>query len=72
MTDGLGTGLSSVFAGPADDEKRVAAWCAARAIVGYPDHRYDCDGRLIRWLDYGRYTEHGWQIDLSLPKTQSI
>lgn len=28
---------------------------------------YDCDGRLVKRAEYGKLTEHGWEIDHSIP-----
>ncbi len=27
------------------------------------DWRYDVCGRLVRWQDYGKTTQYGWEID---------
>lgn len=44
---------------------RTVAWLAASPIFGSDPNelRQDCDGRLIRWSEYGQYSDFGWQID---------
>jgi len=52
-----------------DHQRRVAAWYNAFPIPERPDWlwRWDCDGRVIHWSDYGRLTSHGWEIDHIVP-----
>lgn len=33
------------------------------AAIGLPDVRVDCDGRFIKWSEYGKLSEFGWEID---------
>jgi len=56
------------FGYPKSDEemrRKIAAWNAASAVIGSNPayERMDCDGRYIRWLDYGKLSQFGWEID---------
>jgi len=44
--------------------EHVSVW---RQYFGYYDTGPDCDGRTIRLADYGKQTEHGWEIDHAMP-----
>jgi hypothetical protein len=56
--------LQDLLSGTTKEERdKLTAWNNAFAVPGNPEHRYDCDNRLIRWSEYGRYSEFGWQID---------
>lgn len=59
--------LSSVL--DSEESKKRAVWAKARVIPGInPDlFRYDDDGSLICFEEYGQYTEYGWQIDHQTP-----
>ena len=48
---------------PDEETKKKVAWSRATEIVGHPDHRIDCDGKIIRWVEYGQQTHYGWSID---------
>ena len=54
---------------PSEYERKLSAWKAAWPVSGHrSDHvRRDCDGRLIVWGEYGRYSGYGWQIDHIVP-----
>ena len=43
-----------------------AAWNNALHIYGSDDRR-DCDGRVIRWSEYGTYSTYGWHVDHIIP-----
>jgi hypothetical protein len=47
---------------PTDEERKTAAWIKARIIPRYDSAyvRMDCDGFLIRWVEYGLLSEYGW------------
>ena len=49
-----------------DELKKRIAWQAALE-TSHPSYRVDCDGRLICWSEYGKCTEHGWEIDHIVP-----
>ncbi len=51
-----------------EDAKKQWAWNNATPIAGFPDYRIDCDGKQIKWSDYGKYSEFGWQIDHIQPQ----
>jgi hypothetical protein len=55
------------LAPPSEEQKKRAAWDAAKAVFGSSEIRIDCDGRSINWSEYGRYSEYGWQLDHVLP-----
>ncbi len=48
-----------------EEERKEAAWKKAIPIPGRPAEleRWDRDYRIIRWSDYGLYTEYGWEIE---------
>ena len=48
--------------GQTEVEHKAAAWNSAHSLEDSLD-RIDCDGRVIRWADYGRTTGYGWEID---------
>lgn len=47
-------------------EQRWAAWLKARPTL-FPNDRVDCDGRVIRWDEYGQETACGWHVDHVTP-----
>jgi hypothetical protein len=53
----------------ADDERKCWAWVAAAEIPGIDTlaFRRDCDGRIIHWDEYGKYSDYGWHIDHEKP-----
>ncbi len=56
--------------GMLDYMRRLAAWNATATIYGRSPEmwRIDCDGRAIRWSDYGdQSSEFGWHIDHVAP-----
>ncbi len=50
-----------------NETRKCNAWNNAAAVPGQPDLRRDCDGRLIRWSEYGQLTSLGWEIDHITP-----
>ena len=47
------------------EKRKTAAWfntarCAASEC-------FDCDGRLIKWVEYGELSEFGWEVDHATP-----
>ena len=55
------------FVGQTEDERRkMTAWNSAEPLEDSPD-RIDCDGRVIRWADYGKTTAYGWEIGHATP-----
>jgi hypothetical protein len=50
-----------------NDARKLAAWRNAIPTAD-PNIRTDWDRREIWWSEYGRYTEHGWQIDHFVPR----
>jgi hypothetical protein len=51
-----------------DLSRRLAAWNKCQAtIAGNDDLRIDCDGRPIKFSDYGLDTAYGWEIDHIIP-----
>ena|ERR1700730_1967818 len=64
---GLGSPYGSLASW--NEQRKAAAWFKAAPANGpYIDFRIDCDGRLIRWPDYGVRSEFGWEIDHIVPK----
>ena len=59
-------GFPSAFSSPTEEERKSAAWAKAAQIFGSFDRR-DCDGRVIRWSEYGKYSEFGWHLDHIIP-----
>lgn len=58
---------SLLSGGQTDEKKKLWAWSNTKAVAGYNDYRFDCDGRMIRWSEYGTNTEYGWHIDHIFP-----
>lgn len=48
--------------------RKITAWNSAHPLEDSSD-RIDCDGRVIRWADYGKTTAYGWEIDHATPAT---
>jgi|SRR5260221_1339 hypothetical protein len=53
------------FGSPSDEGRKLAAWNNVPCLpgLGLVTEKRDCDGRIIRWSEYGSYSECGWQID---------
>lgn len=49
----------------AETQKR-AAWEKASLTIS-AQNRVDCDGRIIRWSEYGMDSDFGWRIDYIVP-----
>jgi len=47
-------------------------WLNSKEIPGTNgvDARLDRYGNLMRWSQYGETTEHGWEVDHIIPKSQ--
>jgi hypothetical protein len=45
-----------------DESRKRTAWANATPIPN-TDDRMDCDGRIIKWAEYGQLTTYGWEID---------
>jgi len=54
-----------------DDQRMHAAWLQAKETA-HPHMRIDCDGRMIMWGEYGKYSEYGWQIDHAMPTVLGV
>lgn len=50
-----------------DDERKLVAWGRAMIVAGRTDVRIDCDGRFMSWIEYGKLTTYGWEIDHIIP-----
>ncbi len=57
--------LGEALSGDTEIRKR-AAWNNATPTQN-TDIRIDCDGRKIRWHEYGQLSEFGWEIDHIVP-----
>ncbi|MDQ2973663.1 MAG: HNH endonuclease [bacterium] len=65
--------MSSIFRSPSttriggsfSEQTKVRVWNAMNGASYQPlkDWRYDVCGRLVRWQDYGKTTQYGWEID---------
>jgi len=65
--------MSNIFRSPSttrigglfSEQTKVAVWNAMNGANFHPltDWRYDVCGRLVRWQDYGKTTQYGWEID---------
>lgn len=53
--------LASILAGLSPEENAV--FDKATPAVGWPEYGIDCDGRSIKRSEYGKLSDHGWQID---------
>ena len=62
--------FASALAAYTEEELKIAAWHNATAIGNGYDMRIDCDGRYIRWTEYGLRTNYGWQVDHIVPRAQ--
>jgi hypothetical protein len=66
MTNSYSGGLLGLL-GQTDDERRKnIAWNNALPATSISE-RIDCDGRIIRWDEYGKMTTYGWEIDHAHP-----
>lgn len=43
--------------------EKIVAWDKARPVPGSSDLRLDCDGRTIKWSEYGHMSTFGWEVD---------
>src|SRR5882724_2247769 len=59
-------GLLALVGQTEDERRKMTAWNCAEPLEDSPD-RIDCDGRVIRWADYGKTTAYGWEIDHAIP-----
>lgn len=54
-----------------EEARTRAVWAKARVIADIrlaPDEwRYDDDGNIIRYSEYGQFSDYGWEIDHRLP-----
>ena len=51
---------------PNSEQRKLDAWCACRVLPNYSPAiwRHDCNGRVIRFSDYGnRSSEYGGELD---------
>lgn len=48
------------------EQRKTVAWGNASPIQNSLD-RFDCDGRIMCWNDYGKMTQYGWEIDHAIP-----
>jgi hypothetical protein len=51
---------------PSSEMRKIDAWCGCRVIPGFDATiwRWDCNGHVIRWSDYGnRSSDYGWELD---------
>lgn len=50
-------------------QRKIAAWKSANPVYGFDPCtvRKDCDGRYIRWDEFGGLSDFGWDIDHTLP-----
>lgn len=48
-------------------------WLKATPIQGLSPNewRRDRNGNVIRWSEYGKLTQYGWEIDHSIPKSKN-
>jgi len=51
------------------NERKLAAWSKALSIPGRDPavERWDADLHVIRWAEYGLFTDGGWEIDHVVP-----
>ena len=51
---------------------KSSVWLKAKRIPGKDpaQWRKDAKGNLIRWIDYGKSTIHGWHIDHHIPQSK--
>jgi hypothetical protein len=66
MTDSSDSPLLGLLGQPEDELSKMTAWSSAEPLEDSPD-RIDCDGRVIRWADYGKTTAYGWEIGHATP-----
>jgi hypothetical protein len=66
MTNSNGNGLFGLLGQTEDERRKNVAWNNADSIANSFD-RIDCDGRTIRWAEYGKTTACGWEIDHATP-----
>lgn len=52
-----------------DELTKLTVWAKGSAIIGYDPRiwRHDCYGSVMRFGDYGRLTDYGWEIDHIIP-----
>lgn len=52
-----------------DYPRKLVAWNNASPIPLFDANmwRQDCDGRIIKWDEYGQHSTNGWEIDHIVP-----
>jgi hypothetical protein len=65
---GARTRLGTIAGGASvrDEDRKFLAWNNVPSVPGQ-QYKTDCDGRLIAFEEYGRYSEYGWHIDHIIP-----
>lgn len=55
-----------------DDNIKRKVWNKCSIVPGKKESEYrlDCLGALIKWSEYGEYSDLGWQIDHIYPEKQ--
>jgi HNH endonuclease len=63
------TEMSLLSSTTVEHERKVAAWQKAQIVPGYDSnvHRKDSYGWWIAWIEYGKQSEYGWEIDHIVP-----
>jgi 5-methylcytosine-specific restriction endonuclease McrA len=55
------------YLGSLEQQQKAAAWSNATS-TGHWSVKIDCDGRIIRWEEYGMLSDSGWQMDHVVPR----
>src|SRR5262245_48999343 len=59
--------MTANYLGSLEQQQKAAAWSNATPTAHW-SVKIDCDGRIIRWEEYGMLSEAGWQIDHIVPR----
>lgn len=54
------------------NQELLTIWQKGQQIFQYDSDswRQDSHGHLIRWIDYGKEVEYGWEVDHIIPKAK--
>jgi len=50
-----------------EEARKLEAWSRANPSTFGTDYRIDCDHRLIKWDQFGKLTDYGWEVDHIFP-----
>ena len=55
-----------------EEQTKLNVWSKGKSIAGYDSKvwRHDMCGNVMKYVEYGEETNHGWEIDHIYPKSK--